>query len=82
MNTNVRVTLTDEQKKQFKDVFGEGASRANIKMRLLILFWSAMGEDKPKSMALKTVNLSEAAKDKLRKKLGLDGGKKKMVLKK
>ena len=80
MNTNVRITLTEEQRKQYKDVHGESATRNNIKMRVATMFFSALGLDKPKSEALKNVNLSEKAKEKIRAKMGV--GKKKMVLKK
>jgi hypothetical protein len=81
MNTNVRISLTDEQRQTYKDVFGEPASRANIKLRLATMFFQAMGDEKPRTTALKTVNISDAHRAKFRKKFGDKPKKQRFVLK-
>jgi hypothetical protein len=43
MITNVRIELSDEQRRQWKDSFGEPASRKNIKVRVSKLVMKALG---------------------------------------
>lgn len=66
MNTNVRIVFDDDQRRRFKEVFGKSATRNNIKFETALMVFKALGEEKPRTMTMKTVNLSEKAKEKIR----------------
>lgn len=56
MNTNVRLEISDADKKQYKEVFGERPTRKNIKARTVAMFRSALWPDgEPKRKAKKFV---------------------------
>lgn len=86
MNVPLRITLNDEQKQRYKDVFGEYATRVNIKVRVATLFFKAMGDDTPFKSALKSVKLSDNERSKVKRPIDDDGEedrpkKKRFVLK-
>jgi hypothetical protein len=83
MNTNVRIVLDDDGRRRWKEIFGEDATRVNIKFRVATMVFHALGDETPKKTALRTVGISDKGKAAIRKKNGLGGnGKPKFVLKK
>jgi hypothetical protein len=60
MNTNVRIVLDEEQRRLYKEVFGESATRNNIKYRTAKMFFKAMGSTTPSKDALKSTGVKFA----------------------
>lgn len=75
MNTNVRIVLDDDQKRRYKEIFGETASRNNIKFRVALMFFKTLGEEKPRTVTMKTINISDKGKDKIRAAFKKKNGK-------
>jgi hypothetical protein len=60
MNTSVKISLSDDQMRMYKEIFGEVPSRANIRYRTAKMFFEKLGSETPSKDALKSTGVKFA----------------------